>query len=101
MDSRNSLDRDRRISNIEGMAELENPHVDLVRIVPSENMRRFYGITLQPTLVGEVAVVRCWGRIGTLGRAMSVTYQTVEQATGASQMLERRKRRRGYESAVS
>lgn len=101
MDSRNSLDRDRRISNIEGMAELENPHVDLVRIVPSENMRRFYGITLQPTLVGEVAVVRCWGRIGTLGRAMSVTYQTAEQATGASQMLDRQKRRKGYESAVS
>lgn len=41
--------------------------IDLVRIDPKRNMARFYGIALQPTLFGEVSVVRCWGRIGTKG----------------------------------
>lgn len=83
------------------MTELEFLHVDLVRIVPSENMKRFYGIALQPTLFGEVAVVRSWGRIGTRGRAMAVTYQTAEQAAEACSELECQKHRRGYKTAVS
>ena len=83
------------------MTDLEFPHVDLVRIVPSENMKRFYGIALQPTLFGEVAVVRSWGRIGTRGRAMAVTYQTAEQAAEAFAELDRQKRRRGYGAAIA
>jgi len=78
------------------MTEIETAHLDLVRIVPSENMARFYGIALQPTLFGEVAVVRCWGRIGTRGRAMSMTYPDAEQAADALTELETKKRRRGY-----
>ncbi|MCE8001037.1 MAG: WGR domain-containing protein [Rhodobiaceae bacterium] len=78
------------------MSDPDNPHLDLVRIVPSQNMARFYGITLQPTLFGEVAVVRCWGRIGTRGRVMSVTYSDAKRASDACNELERHKRRRGY-----
>ncbi|MEL6515641.1 MAG: WGR domain-containing protein [Pseudomonadota bacterium] len=41
--------------------------VDLSRVDPEQNMARFYGIAMRPTLFGEVSVVRCWGR------TMSVT----------------------------
>ncbi len=78
------------------MTESDSTHLDLIRIVPSENMARFYGIALQPTLFGEVAVVRCWGRISTRGRAMTVTYPDTEQAADALAELETKKRRRGY-----
>ena len=78
------------------MTEVDTSHLDHVRIVPSENMARFYGIALQPTLFGEVAVVRCWGRIGTRGRAMTVTYPGTQQAADALADLETRKRCRGY-----
>lgn len=78
------------------MTESDNTHLDLVRIVPSENMARFYGIALQPTLFGEVAVVRCWGRIGTRGRVMGITYPDADQAFDALVKLENTKRRRGY-----
>ena len=78
------------------MIESDKTHLDLVRIVPSENMARFYGITLQPTLFGEFAVVRCWGRISTRGRLMAITYPDEEQAVDALVKLENTKRRRGY-----
>ena len=64
-------------------------------------MARFYGITLQPTLFGEVSVVRCWGRIGTRGRTMSVTYRDTSEAIDACERLEHLKRRRGYVGANS
>ncbi|MEM9844539.1 MAG: WGR domain-containing protein [Pseudomonadota bacterium] len=78
------------------MTESDSTHLDLVRITPSKNMARFYGIALQPTLFGEVAVVRCRGRIGTRGRAMAVTYPDTKQAADALAELEAKKRRRGY-----
>ncbi len=75
--------------------------VDLVRIDPKLNMARFYGISLQPTLFGEISVVRCWGRIGTRGRTMSVTHRDTAQAVDACEKLEHQKRRRGYVGADS
>ncbi|WP_299775349.1 WGR domain-containing protein [uncultured Tateyamaria sp.] len=82
------------------MTEAETTHLDLVRVAPSENVARYYGIALQPTLFGEIAVVRCWGRIGTRGRTMAVTYSDAEQAADALADLECRKRRRGYVTAT-
>jgi len=84
------------VSDTRAMIDSDNTHLDLVRIAPSENMARFYGIALQPTLFGEVAVVRCWGRIGTRGRVMASTYPDAEQAVDALEKLEYTKRRRGY-----
>ena len=37
------------------------------RIDDARNMARYYTLSIQPTLFGEVAVVRCWGRIGARG----------------------------------
>ena len=75
--------------------------IDLVRIDPKQNMARFYGIAIQPTLFGEVSVVRFWGRIGSRGRTMSVTYVDAEGAVDACENLEHQKRKRGYVGADS
>ena len=40
----------------------------LERVDPARNMLRFYAIRISPTLFGEWAVVREWGRIGSPGR---------------------------------
>lgn len=37
----------------------------LDRIMRERNMARFYELSVEPTLFGEVALVRRWGRIGT------------------------------------
>ena len=66
-------------------------HVD-----PSRNMARFYVLTLQPTLFGEVALVREWGRIGSPGRVQVTAYATPEEAENALRRVERQKVRRGY-----
>lgn len=68
----------------------------LRRIDPARNMARFYCLLLQPTLFGEVSVVRAWGRIGTRGRMKIDSYPTGEGADAAFARLEKTKRKRGY-----
>ncbi|WP_165915128.1 WGR domain-containing protein [Rhizobium sp. PP-F2F-G48] len=68
----------------------------LTRIDPERNMARFYLLSLQPTLFGDVSLLRNWGRIGTGGRTKIDTYDEAEAASAACDRLERSKRRRGY-----
>ena len=68
----------------------------LHRIDHSANMARFYAIALQPTLFGEVSVIRTWGRIGTQGQVKLETFPTVFAAKRQAGLIEGRKRRRGY-----
>ncbi|MGB3272943.1 MAG: WGR domain-containing protein [Xanthobacteraceae bacterium] len=68
----------------------------LRRINPSLNMRRFYMLSIQPTLFGGAALVRNWGRIGASGHALIETFDCPDQADGALRRLEHRKRCRGY-----
>lgn len=70
--------------------------VHLHRIDPSQNMRRFYVLAIQPTLFGGASVIRNWGRIGTNGQSKMETFDCEEEAEAASRRLERTKRRRGY-----
>lgn len=72
------------------------PLVHLRRIDPSRNMRRFYSLSVQPTLFGGASLVRDWGRIGTRGQSMIETFDTPAEADDAMTRLERRKQRRGY-----
>ena len=76
------------------MNELRPVH--LRRIDPSQNMRRFYSLSIQPTLFGGASLVRDWGRIGTRGQSMIETFDTPAEAGDAMTRLERQKRRRGY-----
>lgn len=68
----------------------------LTHVNPALNMARFYEVSVQPTLFGEVAVMRQWGRIGTRGQGMMVTLSDEAQALAAMRQLEQQKRRRGY-----
>ncbi|RUW65385.1 WGR domain-containing protein [Mesorhizobium sp. M4B.F.Ca.ET.049.02.1.2] len=69
------------------------------RIEPSQNMRRFYTLSIQPTLFGGASVIRNWGRIGTNGQSMIETFDSEDDAVTASMKLQRAKRRRGYRAS--
>ena len=79
------------------LRELEPVH--LRRIDPAQNMRRFYSLSVQPTLFGGASLIRDWGRIGTRGQTMMETFDTADDADLAFDRLERNKRRRGYRDA--
>ncbi|PJF10191.1 WGR domain-containing protein [Pseudorhodobacter sp. MZDSW-24AT] len=71
-------------------------HTYLHRIDPNANMARFYHIDLAPTLFGEVAVLRHWGRIGTNGRTTIETLPSINEAQQSADRTLRQKSRRGY-----
>jgi predicted DNA-binding WGR domain protein len=66
------------------------------RVDPTRNMARFYVLMLQPTLFGETALLRQWGRIGTRGREKSEYFDSDAEAISAATKLAARKMRRGY-----
>lgn len=91
-----SLDRPRAQTDNLVMKPTEAKPVHLIHVNPERNMARFYGIEVQPTLFGEVSVLRSWGRIGTKGRGMMVTFEDSAHATEALLKLEKQKLGRGY-----
>ncbi len=79
-----------------GMAS--NPHLCcLKRVDPARNMARFYTLSVEPSLFGDAALVRQWGRIGTSGRIKINLYETKTEAETAFIRLKTIKQRRGYE----
>lgn len=81
--------------NSSGMSEPPGPRF-FRRIDPARNMARFYVVMLQPTLFGEMAVVRQWGRIGTRGREKIDCFGGDAEAISAATKLTECKMRRGY-----
>lgn len=73
-------------------------HVDLRRVDPSVNMRRFYSMSLQPDLFGGVDLVRAWGRIGTKGQSLIERHADEQDAVFAMRRHTASKCRRGYKS---
>jgi len=59
-------------------------------------MARYYLLSIQPTLFGEVAVTRTWGRIGKRGGKKSEMFPTERKAAEHFLELARRKRAKGY-----
>ncbi|WP_295811214.1 WGR domain-containing protein [uncultured Nitratireductor sp.] len=70
----------------------------LRRVDPTRNMARYYTLSVEPTLFGDAALVRQWGRIGTRGQFKINLYDTTNAAELALQRLRKRKERRGYRS---
>ena len=70
--------------------------VDLKRIDPSLNMRRFYRMSVQPDLFGGACLVREWGRIGFRGQMTVETHADEGKAITALIKLAAVKKRRGY-----
>ncbi|WP_333824636.1 WGR domain-containing protein [Pinisolibacter sp.] len=82
------------------MTTLVPDPIHLHRIDLDRNMRRFYEISVQPTLFGGASLVRTWGRIGTAGQALVETSDHPDETAVAFTRLERTKRRRGYRDAT-
>lgn len=70
--------------------------VDLKRIDPALNMRRYYRMTIQPDLFGGSSLVREWGRIGCRGRRLMEQHDDEAKEVSALMKLAGVKRRRGY-----
>ncbi|WP_411036307.1 WGR domain-containing protein [Shinella sp. BYT-45] len=66
------------------------------RIDAARNMARFYLLSLEPTLFGEVAVLAHWGRIGTRGRQALSLHATLAEAEAVLARQIARRRKRGY-----
>jgi len=75
---------------------MSDPPLHLERIDASRNMWRYYQLAVHPTLFGEHALVRSWGRIGAPGRRKIMTFCELDAARRAFKRLEAAKRRRGY-----
>ena len=67
------------------------PTVHLIRVNPVRNMARFYEISLQHTLFGEVVLLRRWGRYGlrAVGMGRQVRVQTFAGGAAAAAVQDR------------
>ena len=70
--------------------------IDLRRIDPAQNMRRFYRMSVQPDLFGGACLVREWGRIGARGQQLIERHADEGRAVSALMKLSAIKQRRGY-----
>jgi predicted DNA-binding WGR domain protein len=73
----------------------------LERRDPSCNMARFYVLAIESTLFGDAALVREWGRIGSLGRRRLDLHADMATAAEALDVWLDRKARRGYRVRAS
>lgn len=70
--------------------------LELHRIDPARNMRRFYRLDVEPDLFGGVLLMKAWGRIGTRGRVIAEHFESEALAASALRRQAERKKRRGY-----
>ena len=72
--------------------------VAMRRIDPSRNMARFYVVEIMPTLFGQWAVVRRWGRVNTDGRRSETWFDDLAPALSSAAEYPAAKCKRGYAS---
>ena len=70
--------------------------VRLTQDVPIANRHRYYLMRTLPTLFGDWALLREWGRIGSPGRVRRDSHRTESDAVIALTKLANQKHRRGY-----
>ena len=68
----------------------------LERREADRNMARFYVLAIEPTLFGDTALVREWGRLGSIGRRRLDLHANPDAAKEALDIWLARKGRRGY-----
>ncbi len=71
-------------------------YVRFESIDPAENRHRFYDLTWQPTLFGEGALVRTWGRQGQPGTTRATFYPDRICAESEIREVVRRRLQHGY-----
>lgn len=73
--------------------------VYMERSDPTRNLARFYQVEIHPTLFGEWAVIRRWGRIGTYGNMRQDCFASLSEARDSHSLRVANKHRRGYTAA--
>jgi len=96
LDVRRCARDDGAVKNVDELAGHKLQLLVLERRDASRNMARFYVLAIEPTLFGDTALVREWGRIGSTGRRRLDLYADPETAGEALDIWLARKRRRGY-----
>ncbi|EPE93890.1 hypothetical protein RGCCGE502_33911 (plasmid) [Rhizobium grahamii CCGE 502] len=76
-------------------------HLYIERSDSARNMARYYAMSIEPNLFGDVCLLRKWGRIGTKGQMMVHHFGREEEAVELFLDLLRRKRKRGYRPRTS
>lgn len=76
--------------------EIFPTELQMRRIDPAWNMRRFYRMSIQPDLFGGASLVREWGRIGARGQMIIEQHPDEGRAVTALMKLAAVKQRRGY-----
>ncbi len=76
-------------------------HLYVERIAPDKDMACFYALVVQPTLFGEVSLVRAWGRIGTRGQQMVHLFDSESEAVSLFLDVLREKNEGGLQSETS
>jgi len=71
-------------------------YVRLRSLDPARNRDRGYTLTWQPGLVGDGALVRCWGRTGAAERTCTDYYPDRAAAQAHVEAILRRRLRHGY-----
>ena len=71
-------------------------YVRFKSVDPEQNRRRFYDLTWQPTLFGEGALVRTWGRQGQPGTTRATVYPDRVCALPQIRQVLRRRLQHGY-----
>jgi predicted DNA-binding WGR domain protein len=68
----------------------------LTRTNPARNLKRLYIVDITPTLFGEWAVLREWGRRGSPGTMRLSSYRRREEAHADEQRTIKRRLQHGY-----
>ncbi|CUX71964.1 WGR domain-containing protein [Agrobacterium tumefaciens] len=95
IDSYLSLDENWRPSDYAAML-IQPYQLYVERTDDARNMARFYAMTIEANLFGEVCLTRRWGRIGAQGQMKVQHFASERDAVATFLDLLRRKRSRGY-----
>lgn len=99
-DSGLSLDTGTRIADSAFMITVHR-HLYAERRDAARNMARFYVLSIEPTLFGDVCLIRRWGRIGTVGRMKTVSFAGEQEALRLFARIQQQKTRRGYRECLT
>ena len=81
----------------EALAQFEQ-YVRFVSQDATKNRQRFYLLSWQPMLDGDIALVCSWGRLGTHGRSRTIFYPDRAQVQETLVRLIKRRLQRGYQA---
>jgi predicted DNA-binding WGR domain protein len=96
VDSTFELDSPKARARHWGVPQDEIQYLVLDRRDPGANMARFYVLSIEASLFGDVALIREWGRIGTAGQRKIELHSSEGSAMKALEVWLHRKQRWGY-----